>query len=397
MILRDKIREVAQEIAPLVVAHRRHLHSHPELSFAEKDTSTYVASVLAKANIEFTENRGGYGIVAHLGPEQGTGCTALRADMDALPIQEANDVVYKSQNEGVMHACGHDVHTASLLGTALILKKLEDDLKGRVRLIFQPAEELLPGGASLMIADGVLEEKPVPEGIFGQHVHPPLEVGKVGVREGVYMASADELYVTITGKGGHAALPADFVDPIAISAQLITALQQIVSRSAPPTTPTVLSFGKINSMGGATNVIPDEVKLEGTFRTLNEEWRFRAHELMIRTASKIAEGLGGSCDFEVRKGYPYLLNDRKLTRRFRDYAVDYLGADKVVDLPIRMTAEDFSYYSHAMPACFYRLGTRSKDGGNSSPVHTPTFDVDEACLEVGMGLMAWTAICELDR
>jgi len=397
MNLKEEVQKLAQKFAPQVVAHRRHLHMHPELSFDEKETAAYVAKILTEAKIEFTSNRGGHGIVAHIGSRDSARCTALRADMDALPIQETNEVAYKSQNEGVMHACGHDVHTSSLIGTALILKQLEAHLNGRVRLIFQPAEELLPGGASLMIADGVLEEKPIPTAIFGQHVHPPLAAGKVGIRAGVYMASADELYVKVKGKGGHAALPRDFIDPIAISAQIITALQTIVSRNAPPTVPTVLSFGKINSTGGATNIIPDEVKMEGTFRTLDEEWRFEAHELMVRSASKIAEGLGGSCDFEVRKGYPYLLNDIELSNRFKAHAVEYLGSEQVVDLPVRMTAEDFAYYSHAMPACFYRLGTNNAAGGKSSPVHTPTFDVDESCLEVGMGMMAWVAMRELDR
>ncbi len=319
---------------------------------------------------------------------------ALRADFDALPIEEANEVVYKSENPGVMHACGHDVHTASLLGTARILQELRDEFAGTIKLIFQPAEEKLPGGASLMIAEGVLEN-PAPGGIYGQHVHPPLEAGTVGFRSGMYMASADELFLTVRGKGGHGAMPHNGNDPIVITAHIITALQQVVSRNADPTIPSVLTLGKINSTGGATNIIPDEVKLEGTFRTMNETWRSEAHEKMVRIAEGIAESMGGTCDFEVMKGYPFLVNDEALTARAKNAAVAFLGAENVVDLPIRMTAEDFAYYSQKMPACFYRLGTGNRARGITSPVHTPTFDIDEKALETGVGLMTWLALEEL--
>ena len=375
---------------------RRHLHQHPELSFQEDQTSRYIAGKLEEFGIPFQRGMAGNGVVALI---QGTNPTskvvALRADMDALPILEANDLPYKSQNEGVMHACGHDVHTASLLGAAKILQEIRADLKGTIKLIFQPAEELFPGGASIMIKEGVLEN-PAPASIFGQHVHPPLPVGKIGMRPGSYMASADELYVTVSGKGGHGALPQDCIDPVLISSHIIVALQQIVSRYGDPTIPSVLTFGKINSTGGATNIIPEEVKLEGTFRTMNEKWRFEAHQRMKTIAESMAEGMGGSCDFDIKVGYPVLYNEPELTARARTYAQEFLGVENVVELPIRMTAEDFAYYSQQMPACFYRLGTGNPDKGLVSPIHTNTFNIDENALEVGMGLMAWMGVRELE-
>ncbi|MFT7606480.1 MAG: amidohydrolase, partial [Saprospiraceae bacterium] len=275
-----------------------------------------------------------------------------------------------------------------------ILNTLKKEFEGTIKLIFQPAEEQLPGGASIMIKEGVLEN-PKPYGILGQHVHPPLKVGKVGFRPGMYMASADELYVTVKGRGGHGALPQHCVDPIVITAQIITALQQVVSRNANPTVPSVLTFGKINSTGGATNVIPNEVKLEGTFRTMDEKWRKKAHKLMRKIAKSIAKGMGGTCDFEIMIGYPALINHPELTLKAKQNAIAYLGAKNVVDLPIRMTAEDFSYYSQKIPACFYRLGTGNPEQGITSPVHTNTFNIDEKALELSAGLMAWLAICEL--
>ncbi len=368
---------------------------HPELSFHEKETAAYVTNLLDQWNISYTPNIGGYGIVAEIKGSTDNGkVTALRADMDALPIKEVNRVDYCSQNEGVMHACGHDVHTASLLGSVKILKELKNEFAGTIKVIFQPAEERLPGGASLMIKDGVLEN-PKPATIYGQHVHPPLEAGKVGFRSGVYMASADEIYMTIKGKGGHAALPQDTIDPLVLLSHIILGLQNVVSRRADPTIPTVLSFGKVNSDGGATNVIPNEIFLQGTFRTMNEEWRTMAHQIIRDTATSIARGMGGDVDIDIRVGYPSLNNDERLTRAAYMNAKAYLGEENVVELPIRMTAEDFAYYSQITPACFYRLGTGNPSKGITSPVHTDTFDVDEYCLQVGSGLMAWLAICDL--
>ena len=244
-----------------------------------------------------------------------------------------------------------------------------------------------------MIKEGVLEN-PNPVSIFGQHVHPPLEAGTIGLRPGRYMASADELYVTVKGQGGHGALPQDCVDPIVVTAHIVTALQQIVSRNVNPTLPCVLTFGKIEGKG-ATNVIPAEVKMEGTFRTMDEAWRADAHKRMKKMAESIAEGMGATCDFHIAKGYPSLFNNEELTLNTRSWAIEYLGKENVIDLPIRMTAEDFAYYSQELPACFYRLGTGNKEKGLNAPIHTSTFDIDEKALETSIGLMAWLAIQEL--
>ena len=280
-----------------------------------------------------------------------------------------------------------------MLGAAAILFQLKEDFEGTIKLIFQPGEEKLPGGASLMIKENVLKN-PTVNNIFGQHVMPFLPVGKVGFRSGLYMASTDELYVKVIGKGGHGAMPHLNIDPVLISAHIITSLQQIVSRNANPIIPSVLSFGKVIA-NGATNVIPNEVYMEGTFRTLDEKWRAEAHTKMKLMAEMIAESMGGICEFEIRKGYPFLKNDSALTERAKNYAVEYLGKENVVDLDIWMAAEDFSYFSQELPACFYRLGTRNEERGITSSVHTPTFDIDENALEIGAGLMAWIAVCEL--
>lgn len=395
--LKDKIQQLAKDIHSETIGHRRHLHQHPELSFKEVETGKYIAKQLQEMGIEHEHGVAENGVVALIkGKNPDKKVIALRGDIDALPITEANDVPYKSKHEGIMHACGHDVHTSSLLGTAKILKALDQEFEGTVKLIFQPAEEMMPGGASIMIKEGVLEN-PTPTAIFGQHVHPPLEAGKIGMKGGMYMASADEIYVSIKGKGGHGALPHDCIDPIVITSHIITALQQVISRRSNPTSPTVLTFGKINSTGGSTNIIPNEVKLMGTFRAMNEKWRFEAHSIMKKMAEGMAEAMGGSCDFKIVKGYPFLQNDEVLTKKVKARSIEYLGAENVVDLPIRMTAEDFSYYSQVMPGTFYRLGTGNKSKGITSPVHTNTFDIDETALEVSTGLMAWLAIQELSE
>lgn len=395
-MLKKKIKTLATSIHKEVIQIRRHLHQHPELSFEEVATGKYIAQKLKAYGIPYEHGMAGNGVVALIeGKNPTKKVIALRGDIDALPIKEANEVPYKSKNEGVMHACGHDVHTSSLLGTAKILNEIKAHFEGTIKLIFQPGEEKLPGGASIMIKEGVLEN-PKPLSIFGQHVHPPLAAGKIGVRPGMYMASTDEIYLTVSGAGGHGAMPHNCIDPILITAHIIVALQQVVSRHANPTVPTVLTLGKINSTGGATNIIPTEVKVEGTFRTMDEEWRQIAHQKMIKIAESIADGMGGRCALEVRKGYPFLVNNEELTLRAKKNAQAYLGKDNVVDLPIRMTAEDFAYYSQKIPACFYRLGIRNEERGITSNVHTDTFDVDESALELSIGLMAWLAIKELE-
>ena len=389
-MLQEKIKQLAKEYFAEIQANRRHLHSHPELSFQEQETAKFIAQKLNDYQIPFQAGIAGTGIVGYIeGSNPDSKLIALRADIDALPITEANEVPYKSQNTGVMHACGHDAHTASLLGAARILNTLKTEFEGTIKLIFQPGEEKVPGGASLMIQEGVLSPKP--QAIIGQHVMPLLPVGKVGFREGMYMASADELYVRVIGKGGHGAMPENCIDPVLIASHIIIALQQIVSRNAPPKIPSVLSFGKVIAQG-ATNIIPNEVYMEGTFRTFDEEWRSQAHQKMIKIAQSIAEGMGGTCEFEVRRGYPFLRNNPELTRKAKNAAIAYLGEENVVDLDIWLASEDFAYYSQIADACFYRLGTRNESKGIISGVHTPTFDIDEQALEIGAGLMAWLAL-----
>lgn len=387
----DIIKQKAINYLPEITEIRRHLHKYPELSFEEKNTADYISGILTNAGIPFSSGWGGYGIVANIQGDPNGQVIALRADMDGLPILETNDVIYKSVNEGVMHACGHDVHMSCLLGAAFILNDIKDTLSNSYRLIFQPGEEKLPGGASLLIQEGVLQN-PIPKSILGQHVFPSLETGKVGIRNGLYMASSDEIYLEVTGKGGHAAMPNDIIDTILVASQILISLQQIVSRKSNPAIPSVLSFGKINSMGGATNVIPDKVFIEGTFRTMNEEWRSIAHKHIRTIAKQTAQTFGADCDVKIVKGYPCLVNENNTTVKTKENMISYLGKENVIDLPLRMTSEDFAFYSQVIPSCFYRLGTGNLEKGINSPVHTSTFDIDEKSLEIGMGLMAWLAI-----
>ncbi|MBC6990828.1 M20 family metallopeptidase [Hymenobacter sp. BT491] len=388
-----RIHQLATQVAADVVALRHHLHAHPELSFQEFQTAAFVTEQLQNLGLK-PQAMATTGVVALIeGRNPESRVVALRADMDALPIQEQNEVPYRSQNAGVMHACGHDVHTSSLLGTARILSQLRDEFEGTVKLIFQPGEEIVPGGASIMIKEGVLEN-PVPDSVFGQHVFPMLPAGKIGLRSGRYMASADELYLTIRGKGGHGAMPDINIDPVLVTAHLIVAMQQIVSRRANPKIASVLSFGKVIA-NGATNVIPNEVYVEGTFRTLDEKWREEAHVHLRKLAEGLAESMGATCELEIRRGYPCLDNEPELTARVKAAAEEYLGAENVIEIDQWMAAEDFAYYSQSANSCFYRLGTRADDGRFASSVHTPTFDVDSKALETGPGLMAWLAVREL--
>ena len=392
--LQEKIKSLAKDQAASVVANRRHLHTNPELSFEEFKTVQFVAEELRALGLTPQEGIAGTGLVALIeGKNPGKKIVGLRADMDALPIVEANNVPYKSQVPGVMHACGHDVHTASLLGTARILTQIRDQFEGTVKLVFQPAEEKAPGGASLMIKEGVLEN-PRPVSMMGQHVAPNIPVGKIGFREGMYMASTDELYVTVIGKGGHAAAPDQLIDPILIASHIVVALQQIISRYRKPSNPAVLSFGRFIA-DGVTNVIPNEVTLQGTWRCMDEQWREEGLRKMKKMAEGMAEAMGGSCVFEIIKGYPFLKNHPELTRRVRTAATAYMGAENVIDLDLWMAGEDFAFYSQVVDSCFYRLGTRNEAKGIISGVHTPTFDVDETSLEIAPGLMSWLAISEL--
>ena len=400
MDLKEKIKHLAKDFAQDIIKNRRHLHAHPELSFEEYNTSKFVAEKLKSYGLQPKEGVAGTGIIVHIegkNPQKKT--IALRADMDALPILEANDVSYKSTNAGVMHACGHDVHTSSLLGVARILSEIKHDFEGTIRLIFQPGEEKFPGGASLMIKEGVLQDFDnfaAPKSILGQHVMPLLPVGKIGFREGQYMASTDEIYVKVRGKGGHGAMPEFCIDPVLITSHIIVALQQIISRNCNPKLPSVLTFGKVIA-NGATNVIPYEVYLEGTFRTFDETWRKEAHKKIVKMAVGIAEAMGGTCDFDIKVGYPHLKNHPELTRRTRNFANEYMGEENIEDLDLWMAAEDFAYYSQHIDACLYRLGTRNDEKGIISNVHTPTFNIDEGALEIGAGLMTWLAVREVQE
>ncbi len=386
----EKIKTLAKKYAPEFIAVRHHLHAHPELSYQEFETSIFVQNKLKELGIPFEvkATTGVMGLITGRKVSDGKErCIALRADMDALPIKEENDIPYKSKNDGVMHACGHDVHTSCLLGAAKILTELSNEWEGTIKLIFQPGEEKNPGGASLMIKDGVLEN-PTPDAILALHVNTILEVGELSFRSGKVMASADELYFTIKGKGGHAASPHLIIDPILISSHLIIALQQLISRNNNPFNPSVLSITSFNG-GNTTNVVPNEVKLMGTFRAMDETWRFKAHALMHKLTTDLVHSMGGEADLHIDVGYPCVMNNEKVTAAAMQKASDYMGAGYVSETELRMGAEDFGYYAQQIPACFYRLGTMNKAKGITAGVHTPVFNIDENAIEIGMGMMAW--------
>lgn len=388
---KEIINSIANEIFSEVVEHRRFFHKNPELSCNEKNTAAHICSVLDKWGIPYKSNIDGYGIVAIIEGKNKGKCVALRADMDALSIQEENDVEYKSCNAGVMHACGHDAHMASLLGTAYILKKQKNDFNGTFKLIFQPSEEALPGGALKMINSDVLENPHV-DAIIAQHVIPNLHTGKVGFRSGAYMASTDEIYITVNGRGGHGATQELNIDPVVIIAQILIALQQISSRFAKPATPTVLSFGRMIA-DGQTNIIPDKATLEGTFRTFDEDWRKKAHKLIEDISKNTAAGFGATCDVKIKHGYPFIFNNEEITALAKTAATEFLGKENVVDMPIRMTADDFAYFLQKTPGIFYRLGTTNPETNQpSANQHTSKFDIDENALFTGMTYMSYLAL-----
>lgn len=388
--MKEKIKALAKKYADEFIAIRQHLHAHPELSYQEFETSKFIQTQLAEYGIPFEikATTGVVGLIKGKNPDKRI--LALRADMDALPIREENEVPYKSKKEGIMHACGHDVHTTCLLGAAKILTELKNEWEGTLKLIFQPGEEKNPGGASYMIREGVLEN-PTPSAILAMHVHPGLPVGKLSFRSGKVMASADELYFTIRGKGGHAASPHLCVDPVLLASHLVLALQQIISRNTNPFEPSVLSITSIQG-GSTTNVIPGEVKLMGTFRAMNEAWRNEAHRLIEKISTNLVHSMGGELDLHIDKGYPAVINNEALTESARLAAAGFIGAENVEETELRMGAEDFGYYAQQIPACFYRVGVMNKEKGITSGVHTSTFNIDEKAIEIGMAMMAWLGV-----
>lgn len=389
MKLLEKIKSLASENTELVRTIREHLHRHPELSFNEVQTAQYITNMLEKWKIPYKNNIGGNGIVAWIHGSSSGKNIALRADMDALPIEEKNDIPYCSANKGVMHACGHDLHTASLLGSLYVLNQIKEEISGTVWAIFQPAEEKLPGGAQAMLNDRFFSDK-VFDAVIAQHVFPDLPAETIGVKGGKYMASTDEIYITLKGKGGHAATPHQINDTVLIASLIIVSLQQIISRYALPTIPSVLSFGKFIA-NGATNIIPNEVYLEGTFRTFNEEWRSKALKLITKITHETAKIHGIEADVKIVNGYPALVNDELIAKKIVEYSQVYLGSEHVKELEIRMTAEDFAYFAQKYPAVMYRLGTGGTNE-SSYPLHSPQFNINPAVYSYSHGLLAWLAV-----
>lgn len=390
----SKIKSLSTKFHKEVISIRRYLHANPELSFQEYNTSSYIAKTLEKDGLKVKKGIVKTGLEVLLKGEKSESnkVIALRADIDALPINEKNKINYKSKNKGVMHACGHDVHTSSLIGVAKILNELKNEFSGTIKFIFQPGEEKLPGGASLMIKEGILKN-PKPNLIYGQHVLPDLSIGKIGFCKKTCTASSDEIRLTIKGKGGHAAMPHVLIDPIIIASNIIISLQQIISRNKPPLVSSLLSFGKIEGLG-ATNIIPDQVYIEGTFRSMNEEWRKKAHIKIKKIAENTAAAMGGKCEVKIDKGYPTLLNNENLVNNTIEYSKKYLGNNNVVILDPFMFAEDFAYFAQKIPSCFYFLGVNNKQKNINSSIHTPNFNIDEDALKIGMGLMSWLTINE---
>lgn len=391
--LRDKVSDLLKKRLPEIIEIRQHLHQYPELSFQEFETQAFLRNKLESAGIQ-QKNIADTGIVAKIeGRNPGSKLIVLRADIDALPIQENTGLPFSSRIDGVMHACGHDVHSSCVYGAGLILNELKNELEGTVKLLFQPGEEVLPGGATKVIASGELDN-PKPDMIIGQHVFPELEAGKLGFRPGLYMASADEIYIDIWGPGGHAAMPEKTIDTVKVASKLIIMLKDVVDLSEKPV-PTVLTFGKIEGKG-ATNVIPKHVHIEGTFRTLDEDWRAEIHHRLKTVSHELSVDSGAKIDLEIRKGYPCLINDEKITESIKNRAMNYLGKENVVNLDIRMTSEDFAFYTRLYKSCFYRLGIRTP-GKDITKLHSPDFSADEKAIETGVGFMVYLVLKELEK
>ena len=389
-----QIKEKVEELRDELISMRRHFHANPELSFEEENTANFISNTLKQWGIKHQTDVGGYGIVGVVeGRNPNKKVIALRADMDALPIAEENSIEYKSLTEGKMHACGHDVHMTCLLGAIKILNSIKDSFEGSIKFIFQPAEETLPGGAIKMIEEGVLEN-PKPELIIAQHVFPEMEVGKVGFKSGIYMASSDEVNITVKGQGGHAAIPDRYDNTVLAAAEILTELNKEIEKEKPKDFPSVLAFGKFIA-NGAYNVIPSEVKITGTFRTFNEQWRKRVHQIIQEVSTKVSEKHNCSPELKISKGYPVLINDEEVSEKSRIAAKEFLGNENIEELQIRTTVEDFARFAEIIPACFYRLGVANSKKGIVSNLHTSTFNVDEKSIETGTGLMVWIALTNL--
>lgn len=388
----ERIQTLVDEVFPEVVRLRRLVHQFPELAFEEEQTARLIIETLRGLDVTIQAGIAKTGVVAtmkggHPGPT-----VMLRADMDALPIQESNEFEFKSRHPGKMHACGHDMHTASLLGAALILNRLKEHVHGSVRFLFQPSEERLPGGAKPMIEEGVLEDQPTspsPEVIFGQHVDPTLQSGTIGICSGMYMTSADELRITVRGTGGHAAVPHRLeTDTVLVASHIVVALQSVISRSCPPNIPSVVSIGKVMA-DGATNILPEIVYLEGTIRSMDEEWRFRSHDLIRRIATHTANAMGATVDVDIVVGFPALYNHPEPTDVVREAAIAYVGEAKTKRLTPWFASEDFAWYLIEKPGSFFRIGTGNGAKGVVHGLHTPRFTIDEESLRLGSGFMAY--------
>lgn len=387
----NRIKSLAKEVTELYVKPiRRQIHKYPELSFHEHDTVKLIEDYLYSWNIEqyYVNHPGVVAVIRGKNPRKRT--IALRADMDALPIQEKNKCDYGSVRQGVMHACGHDAHTAMLLGVAKVLNELKDEFEGTVRLIFQAGEEKLPGGAKLMIKDNVLYGV---DAIIAQHVYPDLPCGEVGFYAGNYMAACDEINITISGKGGHAAKINERSNTTVAAAKILCAISELSSEfnKEERENPVIIAFGNFVA-DGTYNVIPDKVCLKGTMRTFDEKERKLIKKKIKAISAEIAASFGVEARVKINKGYPVLKNDVDFTKSLRNNAMDFLGEERVKSLPQLMTAEDFAWYSHEVKACMYRLGTSNVEKGIVSKQHTPTFDIDEDALEIGVGTMAYLVV-----
>ena len=391
MNILNKIKQLSEANFNDILKLRKHLHQNPELSFCEENTQKVICDKLQEEGIDFFKSKSGYGVVALIkGKNPNKCCIGLRADMDALPIDEENNIPFKSRVKGVMHACGHDVHMSCLIGAAQILNNLKNYFDGSVKLIFQPAEEMIPGGAKKMIEEGVLENPKV-DFMLAQHVSPEIKTGKVGMKEDMFMASTDEIYIDLIGKGGHAALPEKNINPIISASKLILELNDFFKNQKHDN---VFSIGYFNAQG-STNIVPDIVKLKGTFRAMNEEFRDNSHKEIRNIIKKITIQENSDYKLEIKKGYPYLKNDISLTGDVFSFSKDYLGKENVLKIKKRMTAEDFAYFSLLVPSCFYRLGVG--DGVFVRNLHTSTFNIDDNSLKTGMGLLCWNAISILNK